>query len=78
MSKYQRKYKKNHPEKVYKDKRKYYKKTAFAANHRQRFTEEEIQMIKDHTMTDTEIAKKLGRSVQSIQIKRSRLQKGGK
>ena len=75
MTKYQKKYKENHPEKVYKSKRKYYKKTAFAVNHKQRFTDEEIQLIKDHTLTDTEIAKKIGRSVNAIQIKRSRLQR---
>lgn len=76
--KYQKKYKATHKDKIYELKHKYYSKTAFAPNHRFRFTDEEIQLIKDHNITDTEIAKKLGRSVQSIQIKRSRLQKGGK
>ena len=44
---YTKKYKAKHPEKVYESKRKYYSKTAFAMNHRLRFTDEEIQMIKE-------------------------------
>ena len=76
---YTKKYKAKHPEKVYESKRRYYAKTAFAMNHRLRFTDEEIQMIKDHNIPDTELAKKMGRSVQAIQTKRSRLNhKGGR
>ena len=76
---YAKNYKARHPEKVYESKRKYYAKTAFAINHRLRFTDEEIQMIKDHNIPDMELAKKIGRSVQAIQIKRSRLNhKGGR
>ena len=74
---YQKKYKQTHKEKIYDLKRKYYSKTAYAVNHKYNYTDEEIQMILDHNLTDTEIAKKIGRSVQAIQIKRSRLQKKG-
>ena len=75
MNEYQKKYKLEHPEKVYESKRKYYRRTAFAINHSLRFTDDEIQMIKDHEIPDMELSKKIGRSVQAIQIKRNRLQK---
>lgn len=54
-------------------KRRYYGKTAFAKNGRLRYSEEEIELIKKHELTDTELAKMLNRSVGAIQNKRSKL-----
>lgn len=56
-------------------KAKYYGKTSNAENSRQPYTQKEMELILDHNITDTELAKMLGRSVLSIQIKRSRLKK---
>lgn len=53
----------------------YYGKTSNAENSRQPYTLKEMELILDHNITDTELAKMLGRSVLSIQIKRSRLKK---
>lgn len=49
---------------------KYYRKTANAKNRGKRWTAEEIEMIMLHEHTDTIISKIIGRSVESIQIKR--------
>lgn len=54
----------------------YYRKSQGGENSRQPYTLEEIDMILAHEIPDTEIAKKLGRSVQAIQGKRWKLQKG--
>ena len=52
--------------------KKYYKKTANSINSNKRYTEEEIIMILRHELTDPEISKKIGRSVNSIQVMRIR------
>ena len=54
-------------------KRRYYGKTAFAKNGGSFYSEEELELIQRHDITDTELAKMLNRSVNAIQIKRSRL-----
>lgn len=72
---YKKRYREKHPEYYYAEKRKYYRKTAFNVNYKQRFSDEEIDMIINHEIPDSELSKKIGRSVQSIQIKRSRLRK---
>lgn len=59
----------------YKQRRKYYSKTANAENSGQRWTVEEIDMVLQHNITDTEISEIIGRSVQSIQVMRSKLKK---
>lgn len=60
----------------------YYGKTSYAENSRQRYTVRELNLILDQRITDTELSKMIGRSVKSIQVKRSRLKKqlnkGGK
>lgn len=60
---------------VKRNNRKYYRKNNFADSKRKVFTSEEIKLILDHDMTDAELAQKLKRSIQSIQIKRCRLNK---
>lgn len=58
-------------EAYYKSKAKYYSKTQNACNSRVRWTNEEIKMVMAHEISDTELSKKLGRSVASIQTIRS-------
>jgi len=53
----------------------YYGKTSNAKNSGQPYTLKEMGLILDHNITDSELSKMLGRSVESIQIKRSRLKK---
>lgn len=53
--------------------KRYYKKTA---NYEKRsWTEEENKRVLDHNISDTELSSEIKRSVQSIQIQRSRLKK---
>lgn len=54
---------------------KYYRKTAFSKNYKKPWTEAEELVVLSHRETDTEISKKLGRSVASIQMKRVRLKR---
>lgn len=61
----------------HKQRLKYYRKTAYAENHGKRWTTEEIEMVMLHEMPDDEISKIIGRSVQAIQIARTRNKKGG-
>lgn len=69
---YQKRWRRKHPEKRYADRRKYYRKTAFAANSRQRWTLKEIEMVLEHRVSDSELAAEIGRSVQAIQLVRHR------
>jgi hypothetical protein len=59
----------------YRQRLKYYRKTANAENRGKRWTDEEIEMIMLHKMTDTAISKIIGRSVEAIQIKRCMVNK---
>lgn len=52
--------------------RKYYKKTAYAINHRKKWNEEEIKIIMEHKICDRDISKLLGRSMNAIQVKRAK------
>lgn len=63
-----------------KQKDRYYGKTANAKNGGMSYTHEEIKLILNHDISDTELALALNRSVRAIQIKRSRLQhdRGGR
>lgn len=54
-------------------KNRYYGKTAIYAA--RRWTAEEEQKVLEHSIPDTELSSKIGRSVRSIQIRRSRLNK---
>lgn len=53
--------------------KRYYNKTSKRKNYRKPWTEEEINMIINSKLTDHEISDILERSVQSIQIKRCRI-----
>lgn len=55
---------------------KYYHKTQNAPNSKSRYTDEEIEMILNHSIPDIELSRKIGRSVQAIQQKRKKV-KGG-
>lgn len=54
-------------------KKRYYAKTAIYAP--RRWTYEEEMMVLEHSITDTELSSKIGRSVGSIQKRRSILKK---
>lgn len=62
-------------DKFYKTKRrgrkKYYDATRVnATNYKEPYTDEEVQMIMEHKLTDRELSEKLGRSMKAIQRKR--------
>ena len=54
---------------------KYYRRTAFAENHRSPWTNKEIEIVMAHEFPDRVISEMLGRSVQSIQIMRCKMNK---
>ena len=56
-------------------KKRYYMRTGNAPNKGARWTDAEIALIQDRRKSDTELAALMGRSVESIQIKRSRMAK---
>lgn len=49
-----------------------YAKTQYNRHHRERWTEKEIDLVLKHDITDYELSKVLGRSVQAIQCQRVR------
>ena len=51
----------------------YYKRTEDAPNKKTRWSDAEIDMIMDKKFSDSQLASMLGRSMRSIQIKRSRM-----
>jgi len=58
-------------------KTRYYKKTQGGKNSRARWTIEEINMVMEHKITDTELAGLIGRSVASIQVMRCKMKEKG-
>lgn len=56
-------------------KRRYNSKRNFSDGKKRRWTEEEIEVVLAHEMTDTEIARMLGRSVSAVQVIRHRKSK---
>ena len=57
-------------------KRNYHMSTKYATNNKRPWTKEEEKMILEHSITDRQLAQKLGRSVQAIQVRRSKLKAG--
>lgn len=57
-------------------KRYYDKHSNNDVNSREKYTNEEIEMILKHEIPDIELAKKIGRSLRAIQGKRSKLKNG--
>lgn len=56
--------------------KRYYARTSGSAhNSREQWTEKEIKMILAREVSDTELAKVLGRSVRAIQVQRCKLKK---
>lgn len=55
----------------------YAKGRIYADSRKKRYSDEELEMVLNHSIVDIELAKMIGRSVQSIQIKRSRLKSLG-
>lgn len=56
-------------------KKRYYQKTTFSENSKKHYRPDELALILEHSYTDMELSKILGRSVGSIQTKRRRLKK---
>jgi hypothetical protein len=52
-------------------------RTAFAPNDHKEWTEAEQRMVLEHSIPDIELAAKLGRSEQAIQLKRVRIKRDG-
>lgn len=73
--KYQKKYKKQHPQYVKRDKVKYYSRGSKSNNYL-KWQEDELQAVIDHKMTDVELSELLGRSIASIHTVRSKLKSG--
>lgn len=78
---YMKELKKNNPDKYYgyryKHKNIYYQRGRQEdINSTSRYTNAEIEMIMEHKIPDREIAKKLGRSIQAIQVVRSKVKNG--
>ena len=57
----------------YKDRQKYYDKTANAPNRYTRWTLSDEMLVYEHQYTDAELSEMLGRSVKAIQMKRNKL-----
>ena len=55
--------------------KRYYEGRDFSEEKRRLWTEHEIEMILLHDLTDTELAKKIRRSVRAIQVKRAKIKK---
>lgn len=74
---YQKKYRKSHPEVRRRNRKKNYEQSLEGArNSKELWTQHEDAAVLAHEITDRELAKKIGRSVQAIQIRRARLKKG--
>ena len=74
MNKAQKKWRNNNRDIFNEQKKRYYGKSARNAhNYRKQWTHEEDNLVLKHEISDTELAKQIGRSVQAIQIRRSRL-----
>lgn len=54
-------------------KRKYYAKTYFSRNYKKPWSAADEARVLAHDVTDTQLAREIGRSVSSIQMKRRRL-----
>jgi len=64
----------NRPESWNANKKAYYKRMAeFATNNYDRFTKEDKEKIIAHSIPDRDLAVEIGRSVQAIQVQRSRM-----
>ena len=70
-----KKWRKKYPHKRNKERKTYYNQTSYAEHGGNALTIAEIDEILKHEVPDMELAKKLGRSVQSIQIARCRYKK---
>lgn len=70
---YNKKWLSSHPDKRNAGRKRYYEKTQNAINSRLSYSKEEDALILAHEISDTELSKQIGRSVQGIQIRRSRL-----
>ena len=70
---YNKRWRKKNPAKRNAARKRYYAKSQNAPNHKQRYTEDEVEMILKHEMPDSELAKRIGRSIQAIQGKRNKM-----
>ena len=71
--KHNKTWRQKNPEKRHEGKKKNYNKTSWAPNAKQLWSAVDVSIIQGRRKTDYEISQEIGRSVQSIQQKRSRL-----
>ena len=62
-----REWRRNHREERNAERKKMYNKTSYAENHKNKWEPQEIDMVLEHAISDTDLARILGRSVQAIQ-----------
>lgn len=67
-----KKWRSNNKEKRSAQRKRYYNKTSFSEKSHKPWDEEEIEMVMEHAISDSELAKKICRSVQAIQLVRCR------
>ena len=65
----------NHPDRRAADRKKYYSKSVDVLNSKAPLTLSEIEMILAHEIPDSELSKKIGRSVEAIQVARCKHKK---
>lgn len=58
--------------------KRYYDARQYCTNRKARWTDEDIQIVMEHKIPDTAIARKIGRSVKAVQIMRCRMTKAVK
>ena len=68
-------WRKKHPDDWKASKKRYYDKHSYSPNGWRRWTPEEIRMCLDHSISDVELSKRIGKSVRAIQVKRHNLKK---
>lgn len=67
-----KKWRKKHPKSFQRQKRRYYRQTAFAPNGWEEWSTSETKLAVAHIVPDKELSKILGRSVGAIQMRRHR------
>ena len=61
----------------YRSRKRFYEKTQYARNTKQRWTVADLSKVLKREQTDSELSKEIGRSVQAIQTRRNLLHKKG-
>lgn len=71
---YNKTWRQRNPDKRYADKKNYYARGRDGdRNSGNRWTSAEMDLAMDHSISDRELAQKLGRSIQAVQVKRAKM-----